>query len=162
MPDSRPIWAPWRIDYLRSDKVQACFFCRDAAAPELDVEHYVIHRGETCFVVLNAYPYKAGHLLVAPYRHVSSLQLLTDEELAESMALLQKAQSVLDAVMQPHAYNMGCNQGKAAGAAVEDHLHWHLVPRWLGDTNFMPIIGNADVVPEALSATAELVRGAWV
>ena len=161
MPEDRPVWAPWRIEYVRSEKDGECFFCADAATPEQDVEHYVIHRGDTCFVVLNAFPYTSGHLLVAPYRHVSSIQELTDGELMEIMTLLQTAQRALDTVMQPQGYNMGCNQGKPAGAAVEDHLHWHLVPRWIGDCNFMPIIGNADCVPEALSATAELLRGAW-
>lgn len=158
---TRPLWAPWRIQYIRNPKDENCFFCQKAACPEQDGAQYVIHRGEVCFVLLNMYPYNSGHLLIAPYRHVAKLSLLTPAERTEMLELLCRAETALEKAMQPEGSNIGCNQGRIAGAAVEDHLHWHVVPRWLGDTSFMPVIGGSDSLPEALDATAELLRRHW-
>ncbi|OVE81477.1 hypothetical protein BVY04_03190 [bacterium M21] len=162
-PDNRPLWAPWRIQYILDDRDNdcGCFICGHAANPDNDIENNVIARGETCFVFLNKYPYNSGHILISPYRHLSDLNDLTNAERLEMITLLAKAENVCKAAMNPEAFNMGCNLGKVAGAAVEDHIHFHFVPRWNGDTNFMPIIGGTDCVPQALTDTAALLRKHW-
>lgn len=155
----RPLWAPWRIDYIRSPKAAECFFCvkgnRDCP------EDHVIHRGRQAFVLLNDFPYNSGHVLVAPYRHVSSLTALTATEQQEIMELLIKTQEVLTRVMRPQGFNVGFNIGEAAGAGVKDHVHGHVVPRWNGDTNFMPVLGGPRVVPESLDDTARILHDAF-
>lgn len=163
-PHHRPLWAPWRIDYILRDKEgndPGCFLCDKANDPANDEANGVVARGECCYVLLNTYPYNSGHVMIAPYRHISRLDDLNADERTEMMDLLARAQDTLTRAMEPEGFNMGCNIGKAAGAAIEDHLHWHLVPRWCGDTNFMPVLADVDCVPQALEATTRLLRDAW-
>ena len=156
------IWAPWRIDYIRSVKQGGCFLCGLEPPPSAGAEDdQVIARGKTCFLILNRFPYNSGHLMVAPYRHVADLAALTAAERAEMTDLTIRGKELLDVVMHPEGFNLGMNLGTAAGAGLADHLHQHLVPRWHGDTNFMPVLADTRVVPEALEATVALLRKAW-
>jgi ATP adenylyltransferase len=154
------LWAPWRLEYVTGgDHGEGCIFC--AKADGSDEEGLVVHRGERAFVVMNRFPYSNGHLMAAPYRHVARPGDLDDGERAELWALLDRALGVLTEVMAPHGFNAGLNLGRVAGAGVEDHLHLHVVPRWNGDTNFMPVLADVKVMPEHLRRTAERVRAAW-
>lgn len=156
--DNRPLWAPWRIEFIRSPREKTCFLCgkqQDTASHE---EELIIGRGRHAFVILNRYPYNSGHLMVAPYRHVADLDELDKEELMEMTQWLILAKRTLVEVMHPEGFNIGFNLGTAAGAGVKDHIHQHIVPRWNGDTNFMPVLGGIRVVPETLIATADLLR----
>jgi len=157
----RPIWAPWRIAYILGPKDGDCFLCAKAGADASDAANHVIARGRLAYVLLNTYPYNPGHLLIAPFRHIDDIDLLTLEERAEMMDLLVRGQQLLKRVMAPEGFNIGCNLGKVAGAGLKDHVHWHLVPRWNGDTNFMPVIGDVRCVPEALDATCLHLREHW-
>ena len=137
-----------------------CPFCR---APErADAETLIVHRGRAAYVVLNLYPYNPGHLMVCPYRHVSAYVDLTGEETAEVAGLTQSAMRVLTAVSGPHGFNIGMNQGAVAGAGIAAHLHQHVVPRWGGDSNFLPIVARTKAVPVLLADTRERLAGAWV
>lgn len=156
-----PLWAPWRIDFIRGDKEKRCFLCNNETPGSRPEEKLIIHRGKCAFVILNRYPYNAGHLLIAPYRHVGDLPLLTREERIEMFDLCAHAELCLRRAMKPEGFNVGFNLGAAAGAGVADHLHMHVVPRWNGDNNFMPVIADIRCVPEALEATAELLRSQW-
>lgn len=158
---SRPLWAPWRIEFIKRPKPDICFLCEKGQAGAADAENLVIARGEGIYVLVNTYPYNSGHLLISPYRHVPDLADLTAAELTEMMTLTIKAKAVMSAVMRPDGFNFGFNLGAAAGAGVPGHVHGHLVPRWIGDTNFMPVIGDTRVVPQALRETAEMLRHAW-
>ena len=144
------LWAPWRLDYIRGEKPGGCIFCDKPAAGD-DAENYVVHRGERCFVILNAFPYNNGHLMVTPYDHVGSVEQLEADVLAELMALTQRSLGALREVYGPEGFNLGINQGKIAGAGVEDHVHLHVVPRWDADNNFMPVIGDTRVLPQSLA-----------
>lgn len=155
----RPLWAPWRIEYIRGPKDGTCFLCAKGAHP--GVADHVVYRGRCCYVLLNEFPYNSGHLLAAPYRHVGGLAELTDEERNELMALMTRATTVLSGLMSPQGFNLGFNVGEAAGAGLAEHVHGHVVPRWAGDTNFMSVLSDTRVVPEALEATAERLRSAW-
>ncbi len=155
---NRPLWAPWRIDYIRSEKEGACFLCRIFAETN-DRENLLLHRGKTCAILMNRFPYNSGHLMVAPFRHIAGLDELTSEETLEMAALTARAVIVLREVMNPQGFNIGYNLGEAAGAGLKDHLHQHIVPRWSGDTNFMPVLGGPRVIPEALDATYALLAG---
>ncbi len=154
---NRPLWAPWRIEYIRGEKEHECFLCR-MFAEKTDRENLILFRGKTCVVNMNRYPYNSGHLMVAPIRHIADLDELTPEEEQEFSELTRRAVSALRAALQPEGFNIGINLGAAAGAGLEDHLHRHIVPRWAGDTNFMPVIGDTHVVPEALSETYDILR----
>ncbi|NOY75942.1 MAG: HIT domain-containing protein [Kiritimatiellaeota bacterium] len=156
---NRPLWAPWRIDFIRSEKDDYCFLCLHDEAKEQ--RSLVVFEGETVFVILNKYPYNSGHLLVAPYAHKDDISDLTPDERSEIMETTIKAKEVLQTVMRPDGFNIGFNLGEAAGAGVPGHIHMHIVPRWSGDTNFMPVIAGDRVVPEALAATRELLAAAW-
>ena len=162
---SQRLWAPWRMDFIRAPKEEGCFLCRIAGAgPEKDEENLVVSRGKECLLVLNRYPYNGGHLMAAPYRHVATLGELTEGERREMLEMAILGEKLLGAVVRPDGYNMGINQGAAAGAGLKDHLHFHVVPRWEGDTNFMPVLGSARVMPQALeemraALAAELARG---
>jgi ATP adenylyltransferase len=148
----RPLWAPWRLEYVeQADERTSCIFCDPE--PEL-----VLHRGAHAFLLLNRFPYSSGHLMAAPYRHTAAYGGLTDEETLEIHRLAAEAMTALDAEYRPHAYNLGWNLGRSAGAGVVDHVHMHVVPRWTGDTNFMPVLSGVKVIPEALAATAERLR----
>jgi ATP adenylyltransferase len=153
--------APWRIEYILAPKpAQAdSLFSRIAQSSD-DEANYVIARARTCFALLNTYPYTGGHLMVVPYKQVQDFNGLTDEELAELLKLTRSCQSALTRVMKPQGFNVGINLGKVAGAGIQEHLHIHLVPRWEGDTNFMPVIAGTTVVPQALKDLAGQLRQA--
>ena len=159
------LWAPWRMEFIRAPKEEGCFLCRILRdGKEKDPANLVVRRGENCLLLLNRYPYNGGHLMAAPVRHVGTLGELTEAERREMMDLACLAERLLDKVLRPHGYNVGINQGAAAGAGLKDHLHMHVVPRWEGDTNFMPVLGNVRVMPQALDETyaalmAEAARG---
>jgi len=157
----RPLWAPWRIAFIRAKKSGGCFLCGNEKHSDSFESSLVIHRGKKVFAILNRYPYNSGHLMVAPYRHVGDISMLPKDELHEIMDVSVQAKEVMDKLMRPDGFNMGFNLGLSAGAGVADHLHFHIVPRWNGDTNFMPVLGGPRVVPEALQDTAELLRKAW-
>jgi ATP adenylyltransferase len=146
------LWAPWRIEYITAggDKAGGCFLCRDWANPQDDEKNLVLARGEQCFAVLNRYPYNGGHLMIAPRHHVARLNDVPEEAMVEMLRLARVAERVLTAEMKPHGFNVGFNVGRPAGAGVADHLHLHVVPRWEGDTNFMPVLDDTRVVPVAL------------
>ncbi len=146
------IWAPWRIDFIMDDKEPGCFLCRKPEEND-DEKTFILYRGSYNYIILNAYPYNPGHLLVAPYRHIGSIGDLTTEEANEHFAQIQMAVKLLDITIHPAAYNTGMNLGRIAGAGVADHIHSHIVPRWQGDTNFMPVLGDTKVLPEALIKT---------
>ena len=145
------LWAPWRLEYILSDKETGCFLC-EAARAESDRDALVVCRRDGCFCVLNKYPYNNGHLLIAPNRHVAELADLSDAEMLELMVLARDAQRALQREMSPDGFNLGANLGKIAGAGVPGHFHLHIVPRWAGDTNFMPVVGQTKVIPQSLEA----------
>jgi len=147
------LWATWRLKYIEgADKIEGCIFCQfPAQPPERDKELLILHRGNHAFIILNAYPYSNGHLMVVPYRHTATMEELTDPELLEVMRLTRVGIRALGAAFAPHGYNLGVNMGRVAGAGIADHLHWHIVPRWNGDTNFMPVLGDVRVIPESLA-----------
>ncbi|HOC54362.1 MAG TPA: HIT domain-containing protein [Verrucomicrobiota bacterium] len=151
--------APWRIEYILAPKPEnsESLFTRIAQSNDDEVNH-VIARDRTCFALLNAYPYTGGHLMIVPYKQVPDLNGLTDEELADLLKLTRRCQNALSKVMKPQGFNIGINTGQVAGAGVLGHLHIHLVPRWLGDTNFMPVLAGTVVVPEALRELAARLR----
>lgn len=153
------LWSPWRLQYVTGQSSPpGCVFCLADTGTDPMQAALVVHRGPTCYVILNLYPYNNGHLMVVPGRHIATLGEATSDELHEMMQLTQRAETVLRAAYNPHGLNVGINIGKAAGAGVADHLHIHLVPRWNGDTNFMTTVGESRVLPEALDATAERLR----
>ena len=154
------LWAPWRLEYVASaDEQEGCVFCR--AAEGDDEGQLVVHRGELAFVLLNKFPYSSGHLMVAPYRHAGDFAGLTDEESLEIHRLAGDGIAALDATYSPQGYNAGWNLGRVAGAGVVDHVHLHLVPRWSGDTNFMPVLADVKVLPEHLAETRAKLADAW-
>ena len=151
--------APWRIEYILSPKpeLKEGLFARIAQSSD-DVANLVIARDRSCFALLNRYPYNGGHIMVVPYKEVPDLNDLTDEELTDLWKLVRRCSNALAAVMKPDGFNVGINLGKVAGAGIAEHLHVHIVPRWNGDTNFMPVIANATVLPEALKDVAAKLR----
>lgn len=151
---NRPVWAPWRIEYIRGEKAGECFLCRMFAETK-DRENLILFRGATCAVTMNRFPYNSGHLMVAPTRHIAQLDELSADEDREFSDLTKRAVAALRAALQPEGFNIGINLGQVAGAGLADHLHRHIVPRWNGDTNFMPVLGGPRVIPEALDATYE-------
>jgi len=160
------LYAPWRLAYVtRTDDrtsglaLTGCIFC-DKPGQERDSDNLILQRGKTCYVILNAFPYNNGHLMVIPYRHLSTPTELTAEEGAEMFAAMSHMLRVLDFVYHPNGYNTGMNIGAAAGAGIAAHLHLHIVPRWNGDTNFMPVIGDAKVMPETLDQTYTKIKTA--
>jgi ATP adenylyltransferase len=152
------IWAPWRIGYVRMTKPEGCILCRKPAE-DCDRDNYILYRGRHNFVMLNAFPYNPGHLMIAPYRHVASPELLTTEELHEHHEIVTRCLTVLRAVFNPSGFNIGMNLGRVAGAGIDEHIHSHIVPRWSGDTNFMPVVGSTRVIPEALAETYDKLKG---
>jgi ATP adenylyltransferase len=153
------LWAPWRIVYIEQaeDKEKGCIFCTKPAE-ERDRDNLILYRGETAFVMMNCFPYNPGHLMVAPFKHTADLYDLDDRELLEIQALTRYIIRVLREMMNPDGLNMGVNLGRTAGAGIVDHVHWHVVPRWNGDTNFMPVLADTKVLPEALESTYEKLR----
>ncbi len=148
----KQLWAPWRIEYIRSPKHDGCIFC-DFPKEKRDREKLILYRGERAFVIMNNYPYNPGHVMIAPYRHVGKWEDLNDEELLEIMKLSQLVIKALKRAMNPDGFNMGVNLGRVAGAGIDDHVHLHIVPRWNGDTNFMPVVDDTKVIPESLEET---------
>jgi ATP adenylyltransferase len=157
------LWAPWRLTYVKGasgPEGGECVFCAKQGVD--DREAHVLHRGEHCFAMLNLYPYANGHLMVAPYRHLARPGDLDAEERVELWTLFDHALRVLDATLAPHGANAGFNLGRIAGAGVEGHLHLHVVPRWNGDTNFMPVLADVRVMPQHIDETWQILRDAWV
>jgi ATP adenylyltransferase len=150
------LWSPWRMEYIAAAKElsenEGCIFCDLPAAGD-DAAVYILARAELAYVVLNTFPYNPGHVLVAPFRHAGDLESLEEPELRDIDRLLQRSVTVLRDEMDPHGFNIGMNLGRVAGAGVPGHLHWHVVPRWNGDTNFMPVVGQTRVLPELLDET---------
>jgi len=145
------LWAPWRLDYIRGPGPDECIFCRAVAGAEGgDEANLVVHRGEHCVLIMNAFPYTSGHAMIAPYVHVPSIEELDPPALTEIMTLSQRVLAALRHNYRPEGFNLGVNQGKAAGAGIEDHVHLHLVPRWGGDTNFMSAVAGTRVLPQTL------------
>jgi ATP adenylyltransferase len=151
------LWSPWRLAYITGGaSAEGCVFC--SALSDRSAEALIVHRGRTCYVILNLFPYNNGHLMVIPNRHIGSLAAADGDELTELMALTRVAEIALTEAYAPHGLNMGINLGKPAGAGVLDHLHMHVVPRWNGDTNFMTIVGRTRVLAEELAETAARLR----
>ena len=159
------LWTPHRIVYIKGEGKPAtgdeadCPFCR---IPQMDdVEGLIVHRGKSAYAVLNLYPYNAGHLLVCPYRHVADYTDLTEEETLEVAELTKTAMRTMREVTSPHGFNLGMNQGNIAGAGIAAHLHQHIVPRWGGDSNFLPVIGQTKTMPQLLGDTRDMLAAAW-
>ncbi len=146
------LWAPWRMEYIRSDKSEKCIFCKGLKDGD-DRGNLLLLRGRGSSIMLNRYPYNSGHLMVFPNRHVKDLSLLEGGESTEIIDMLNLSIDVLKKTMNPMGFNIGINMGKCAGAGIEDHLHIHVVPRWAGDTNFMPVIGDTKVISQHLMET---------
>jgi len=152
------LWAPWRMEYIvRPDKDEGCFLCAAANGPD-DRARYVLWRGRSSFCLLNCWPYNNGHVMVAPLEHKADLTELTESELLEQVQLIRRCREDLGAAVRPAGFNIGLNLGSAGGAGLTGHLHWHVVPRWDGDTNFMPVLADTKVIPQSLSALWELLR----
>ena len=145
----RPLWAPWRMTYLESDRPDECIFC-ESSSPQSDRERLIVHRGQTVFVLLNRYPYAAGHVMVAPYVHCARLEDLAAEVQADLVERISDASRILEKITNCDGLNIGANIGAAAGAGFEEHLHFHLVPRWVGDVNFITVFGETRVIPKHL------------
>ncbi len=156
------LWAPWRLKYIESaGKFTDCIFCLFPSRPaEEDAENLIIYRGKTAFIILNAYPYSNGHLMVVPYRHTRTFEEFTSDEMLEIMELTRLSLSLLAEAYHPEGFNLGVNMGRVAGAGIQDHLHWHIVPRWNGDTNFMTVMADMRVIPESLPAVRERLLAA--
>ena len=153
------LWAPWRLSYIKGDAPGGCVFC--AKVDEDDAAALIVHRGETCFAMLNLYPYGNGHLMISPYRHLARPGELSTVERAELWDLLDRAIMALEQAFGAQGHNAGLNLGAAAGAGIKDHLHLHVVPRWSGDTNFMPVLADVRVMPQLLEETRASLVSAW-
>jgi len=154
------LWTPWRSTYMTQKKDKSrCIFC-DAAADSSDEKNLVVHRGASCFVLLNRYPYTSGHIMIAPYEHAARLNRIAEATTDEIIRLTRRAENILEEIYRPDGLNFGMNLGQAAGAGIEQHIHMHVLPRWNGDANFMTSVGNTRVIPEALEDTyAKLKNG---
>ena len=148
----KQVWAPWRMEYIEQDKSGECIFCVLPKANE-DKKNFILHKGDTCFVIMNVYPYNTGHLMVSPYRHLSCITKMDEKENTELNRLIHSCVEILRTVKSPEGFNIGVNLGKAGGAGFDEHIHMHIVPRWIGDTNFMPVLADIRVHPEHLQAT---------
>lgn len=159
------LWSPWRSEYidsfLKKDKDEGCILCNIAKEDVNDLSNLLVDKGDLTFTVLNLYPYNNGHLMVIPYRHLSNPEDLTKEENLETMEKIQTAVKALKLTMHPEGFNIGVNLGKCAGAGIDDHIHFHVVPRWNGDTNFMPVLGEVKVISQELSKTKEKLLKAY-
>ena len=155
------IWAPWRIEYIKKAKEKGCLLCQKPKENN-DEANFILQRGRTNLIMLNAFPYNPGHVMVAPYRHIASLQDLTDDEAKEHFTMVKKSIELLTEIMQPSGFNIGLNLGKVAGAGIEEHLHTHIVPRWEGDVNFMPVLCDTRVIAEALVDTYRRLKAGLI
>ncbi len=151
------LWAPWRIRYILGEKETGCFLCQKPQAND-DAKNHVLIRDRTCFALLNTYPYNVGHLMVASYKHTGEIDELADGEFADMMVLTRRCKQILARAMNPQGFNIGINLGQVAGAGVRDHVHVHIVPRWNGDTNYMPVLADTRVLPQALDEVYALLR----
>lgn len=151
------IWAPWRLKYVQNIKKGGCLFCRVQRSKN-DSKNRVVFRSSHCFVILNTFPYNNGHLMIVPYRHIADPQKLSDAEVLDMNKTLNRMVTVLKKVLKPSGFNIGLNIGKYAGAGIEQHIHTHVVPRWIGDTNFMPVLSDARVIPQSLDALYRELR----
>lgn len=151
------IWAPWRLQYIEMPKPESCIFCTKVAQGE-DRANYILHRGRHNFVILNLFPYNPGHTMVVPYRHIDTLEALTGEEVLEHWELMQKVLGAMRLTLRPAGFNTGMNLGRVAGAGIDSHIHTHIVPRWGGDTNFMPVVASTKVMSEALSSVYDRLK----
>ena len=155
------LWSPWRMTYIENPKNnEGCVFCIQPSQPDCS-DNLIVHRGQQAFVILNRYPYTSGHLMVVPFEHQPSIELLSGSARAEMMDLTSQAVQVLQAEYHPQGFNIGINIGSAAGAGIAEHVHMHVVPRWMGDTNFMSSLGGTRVLPERLEDTYERVKTRW-
>jgi ATP adenylyltransferase len=155
------IWAPWRLAYVKdaaNDSGDECIFCTKPKEND-DEANLIVHRGARAYVMLNLFPYTNGHMMVAPYEHVGAIEQIDAETIGEIMGLAQQGIRILDGVYEPQGFNVGFNQGRAAGAGVEHHIHMHVVPRWGGDTNFMPVLGDTRVMPQSLEDSYKAIAG---
>ena len=155
--DIKKMWAPWRMEYIRSIKEEGCIFCDKPEADE-DRENLLLFRGEHACVLMNLYPYNNGHLMIAPYVHSNEMTQLSAEVLAEVMKLSQECMRILKTEFKAEGFNLGLNQGAIAGAGIAEHLHFHIVPRWAGDTNFMPVTGHAKVLVQGLKESYDVLK----
>lgn len=151
------LWAPWRIEYVQKARQPGCILCQKPAEKD-DEANFLLYRGQYNFIILNVFPYNPGHLMIAPYRHTANLLDLTEQEAREHFDLIKKGLQLLKEVMEPAGFNIGLNLGRVAGAGIADHLHTHVVPRWEGDTNFMPVLSGTKVISEALTATYQRLK----
>ena len=154
----KQLWAPWRIEYIKMEKPAECILCNKPKQKD-DAANYILYRGDKNFIIMNRYPYNSGHLMIAPYRHIANLEELTDEERHEHFEIVSRSVKILRQLFNPAGFNLGINMGKVAGAGIDDHIHTHIVPRWLGDTNFMPVIADTKVINEALAETYKKLQG---
>ncbi len=154
------LWSPWRMEYIGNNKVEGCVFCMVQEQQD-SAENLIVFRGKYAFVILNRYPYTSGHLMVIPYVHKPNLEELDSESRTEMIELTSRCTTVLRTVYKPQGYNIGVNIGEAAGAGVKEHVHIHIVPRWVGDTNFMSSVGQTRVLPETLEDTYRRVKEAF-
>ncbi|MCH8262505.1 MAG: HIT domain-containing protein [Proteobacteria bacterium] len=154
---SEILWAPWRMEYILGEKESGCIFCT-RINQDSDKENLILLRGGNNFVIMNKYPYNNGHLMVVPNRHTSEFDSLSDPEKLEMMNLVSKSMNVLKKTVNPDGFNVGMNIGKIAGAGIDDHLHFHIVPRWAADTNFMPVVGHTKIISEDLGETWERLK----
>jgi len=155
------LWAPWRIEYIQKAKESRCILCQKPKENN-DEANFILYRGQHNFVILNTFPYNPGHLMVAPYRHIANLPDLTDEEVKEHCDIVKKSIGLLTETLNPAGFNIGLNIGKVAGAGIEEHLHTHIVPRWQGDTNFMPVLSDTRVISEGIAATYKKLKDAMM
>lgn len=155
------LWSPWRMEYIQtSTPKDECPFC-SALTSSTPSDHFLVHKGEKAFVILNRYPYTTGHVLILPLEHRENMRELEPETRAEMMELINYALGVLEKIYHPEGFNIGLNMGEAAGAGIPKHLHWHIVPRWAGDTNYMTAVGDVRVMPETLQDTYQRIKTAW-
>lgn len=151
------IWAPWRIQYIQMEKPKGCILCEKPRESH-DEQNYILYRGRNSFVIMNSFPYNPGHLMVAPYDHVASLESINDEALAEHWRIVRLCEKVIREAFNPGGFNIGINMGKAAGAGISDHIHTHVVPRWVSDTNFMQVLADVKIIPQALADTYQRLK----
>ena len=157
--ERKNLWAPWRINYVQGlDKPGDCFICRNRDNPPDDDKNLVLWRSGNSIVILNLYPYNNGHLLIAPTRHIGELDQATDDELLDMTKLIRESQKALSLAIKPHGFNVGMNFGRCAGAGLPEHLHVHVVPRWSGDTNFINVCSDADVISQSLIELLDLLK----
>ncbi len=158
------LWSPWRSKYIESfnekkdEPDDYCLFCDAINTPEKDAERFVLYRGNLCYVIMNLYPYNSGHLMIVPYRHLGGLADMSDDEYLEIMQLLKRCTGALTLTMSPHGFNIGANIGRVSGAGIDHHIHFHIVPRWNGDTNFLPVLGDTKVISEEMPKTYQKLK----